>query len=325
MTNKQIYLATLGFSVRKLLYDFIALIFTAAACGVGFLAAEKASGAGFVGLAVGLVAALIVVGIVTHFFGYSLKAGQIAMMTEGIVNGSLPDDVIGEGKKVVKERFGTVAAFYAATRLIKGMFNEIGKGVNALGKAVGSDAGETAANAVNAVVQVIVDYLSDCCLGWVFFRSGQKAVKSVLEGAVLFFRNWKTFLKNMGRVFGVGAASLLGIGGAFTGVFYLVAARFPREFGAMAAELAEIAADGEGEFPAFLTDPKTLMIAAAALCGILVWGFIHSTFIRPFVLVGVLRNYLEAGMNDVPSEESFDELDGMSKKFAKARAELASD
>ena len=90
----------------------------------------------------------------------------------------------------------------------------------------------------------------------------------------------------------------------------------------MAAELAEIAADGEGEFPAFLTDPKTLMIAAAALCGVLVWGFIHSTFIRPFVLTGVLRNYLESGMQDIPTESEFATLEQKSRKFANLRKKL---
>ena len=43
-------------------------------------------------------------------------------------------------------------------------------------------------------------------------------------------------------------------------------------------------------------------------------------FVRPFVLVGVLRNYLKSGMEDIPTEESFALLDGKSERFRKLRA-----
>ena len=323
MSNMEIYSKTISFSVRKLLYDFLALIFLAAACILGFVIADKATNMGLIGLAIGLVVGLIVIGIITHFYGYVYKAGQIAMMTKAITEGELPEDVIGEGKRIVKERFTTVAVFYAATGLIKGIFNELGKGLNAIGRAVGGDNGETVTSVINSVIQVIISYLSDCCLGWVFFRAGQKATKATLEGAVLFFRHGKTFLKNMGRVFGMGAVSLLAIGGVFTGIFYLIDSRFPALFETLAAEITEASARMETEIPEILQDPKVLMIVVAAIGGIIVWSFIHSTFIRPFVLVGVLRNYLESGMKDIPTEDSFDELDSVSKKFAKAHKKLA--
>ena len=51
------------------------------------------------------------------------------------------------------------------------------------------------------------------------------------------------------------------------------------------------------------------------------WGIIHSTFVRPFILVGVLRNYIESGKNEKFSKEDFDKLEGKSKKFKKLRAE----
>ena len=59
------------------------------------------------------------------------------MMTRGVTEGALPDDVISEGKKVVKERFATVAAFYAITSVIKGIFNEISRALIKLDESVG--------------------------------------------------------------------------------------------------------------------------------------------------------------------------------------------
>ena len=71
-----------------------------------------------------------------------------------------------------------------------------------------------------------------------------------------------------------------------------------------------------------LSNPKTLAIAAAVLAGILIWSVIHSAFVRPFILTGVLRNYLLAGKEDIPTEESFAMLDSKSPKFAKFRKQL---
>ena len=312
MTNKEIYSKTIGFSVRKLLYDFLALAILIGGGFLGFIIAEKQFDKGLIGLAIGLVVAIIVIAIFMHFYGYTFKAGQIAMMTKAITEGSLPDDVIGEGKRVVKERFLSVAAFYAVTNIIKGIFAELGRGLNAIGNAVGGDTGSTVTSAISAVIQVIIDYLSDCCLGWVFYRKDEKTTKASLEGAVLFFRHGKTFLKNMGRVFGMGALSLVTIGGVFSGISYLVCTRFPDAFAKLANEIANISSDSDSKFQEFLKDPKILMIVIAVICGIILWSFIHSTFIRPYVLVGVLRNYLESGMNDIPSEDAFAELDGKS-------------
>ena len=55
---------------------------------------------------------------------------------------------------------------------------------------------------------------------------------------------------------------------------------------------------------------------------VIVWSILHSVFIRPFVLTGVLRNYLESGMNDIPSEASFAMLDSKSDKFRKLHQEM---
>jgi len=41
---------------------------------------------------------------------------------------------------------------------------------------------------------------------------------------------------------------------------------------------------------------------------ICVWLIIHDLFIHPFILVGVLRNYMKAGLADSPTEASFSEL-----------------
>ena len=322
MTNKEIYMRTIGFSLRRWLYDALAFIVLAVACTVGFIITDKLTGNGLIGLCGVLVVGLIALYIFLRYVAYTYKAGQIAMMTYGITKGEMPQDVIGEGKKIVKKRFATVAIFYAATRIIKGIFSELGRGITRVGEMIGGNKGESVGNIISSVVQVIVAYLSDCCLGWVFYRSDENAAKATCEGAVLFFRHGKTFVKNMGRVFGMGLASLVVIGGAFTGLFYVIASFFPQTFQVLANEFAEIAAQEGSEIPALLTNPATLMLACAGVGGLVLWTILHNAFVRPLVLTGVLRNYLESGMNDVPTEASFAEVGKKSRKFAKLCGEL---
>jgi hypothetical protein len=52
--------------------------------------------------------------------------------------------------------------------------------------------------------------------------------KATCEGAVLYFKNWKTLIKNMGRVLGLGLISLLVIGGVLGVGYYALFSNFPR-------------------------------------------------------------------------------------------------
>ena len=324
MTNAEIYKKTLTFSIRRLIFDIISLLIVAGLAVGGFFIAEKAFDQGPIGVVIGLVVGLIILAILTRFVSYIYKAGQIAMMTKGITEGELPDDVYKEGKKVVKERFGTVAAFFAVTAAIKGIFTQLGRAITNVGRTIGGDNGGAVGSAISTAINTLVAYLCDCCLGWVFYRKDKGAARATCEGAVLFFKHGKTFAKNMGRIFGMSLLSLLAIGGVFAGIFYFVFTRFPAAFEKLAAEIAAANA-GEEEsqkLMEILSNPKTLVIAVAVAAGIALWSVIHSAFIRPFILTGVLRNYLQAGMEDIPTEESFALLDSKSPKFAKLRKQL---
>ena len=319
MNNKQIYRKTLCFSIRRILWDILAFLVLAGVMAVGFFIAEKSTNQGLIGLLIGAVVGLILLAIFLRWISYKYKAGQIAMMTKGITEGSLPENVLEEGNRIVKSRFRTVAVYFAVTGVIKGIFNQLGRAITATGEAIGGDTGGTVGSAVSSVIQTIVNYLCDCCLGWVFFRKDVKSGKAICEGAVLFFRHGKTLARNLGRIFGIGLASLVPIGGAFTGLFYLIASRFPAVFERFFTELRQ----STEKIPAWLNNPTILMVVVAAIGGLIVWSMIHAAFIRPFVLVGVLRNYINSGINDIPTEDSFSQLDSKSPKFKKLHEQEA--
>lgn len=322
MDNKEIYKKTLGFSLRRFLWDFLAVIAFCAITVGAFFIAESTANNGLIGLVIGLVLGGIAAYLILHYIAFTYKAGQIAMMTKGVTEDKLPDDVIGAGKKIVKERFTTVAAYYVVTGAIKGVFNQIGQGISAVGNAVGGDTGGAIGSSISAVINTVIAYLCDCCLGWVFYRKDEKATKATCEGAVIFFKHGKTLLKNLGRVFGIGIISLLVIGGIFFGISYVIMINFPDFFNSLSQAIIEAGAETSTTLPDFIYNVNTLTLISALVIGIAFWAILHSVFVRPFVLVGVLRNFMKSGIDDIPTEESFKELDSKSKKFAKLHSEL---
>ena len=92
MDNMAVYKKTIGFSLRRLGWDFLSLLILAAASGAGFLIADKTTNKGLIGLAIGLVIGIVILVVIVRWTSYQYKAGQIAMMTRGVTEGSLPDD-----------------------------------------------------------------------------------------------------------------------------------------------------------------------------------------------------------------------------------------
>jgi len=321
MDNKSIYKKTIGFSLWRVLWDLIAFIVFIVFSAAGFVIANQTSDKGFAGLAIGAVLGGICAGVFLHFVAYTYKAGQIAMMTEGVVSGKLPENTVKEGRKIVKERFTTVAAYYAVTGVIKGIFRQIGNGITAVGQAVGGNNGNAVGSTISSVINTIVDYLCDCCLGWVFYKKDESAGKATLEGAAIFFKHGKTLIRNLGRIFGISLASFVVIGGIFTVIAYLITLLFPEAMTALSNETIEVLTNAGKEVPEFLHDITIFSWACSGIVGVIMWGILHSTFVRPFILVGVLRNFINSGKDEKITESDYKELDQKSKKFAKLHSE----
>ena len=115
----------------------------------------------------------------------------------------------------------------------------------------------------------------------------------------------------------MGLVSLILVGGAFTGVFYLIFNSFPEMFNNLSTTIYQVLESGEGDISPLMYDPQFLKLYVSLIFGIILWSSFHGVLVRPFILVGVLRNYMAAGQQDIPSEADFAELDRKSPRFAK--------
>ncbi len=317
MTNFQIYKKILSFSLFKLLVDFVSLAILIGACVAGFFIANASTSRALIGLVIGFVIGIILAILISVFISNRIKAAQIAMMVKGITEGQLPERSFSEGFKEIKGRFGKITAFFFVTNAIKGIFRQIGQAINKIGTAIGGNVGNGITSAIDSAVQTLLSYLCDCCLAWTFYRKEQNTAIAACEGAVIFFKHGKTLVRNVGRIFGLGAASFLLIGGAFFGISFAIFYQFPGIFQGLANEILEVAARNGGEVPNWITNTTVLTAFITGIGAIVLWSFVHDVFIRPFILVGVMKNFMEAGMKDTPTEKDFAELDARSPRFAK--------
>ena len=88
MKNSEIYSRTLKFSVMRLVRTVLCVVMLAALPLIAFVATGLAGldeTAQLAATGVAFIVALIVFYLVAHFGGYLLTAGQVAMITEGVV------------------------------------------------------------------------------------------------------------------------------------------------------------------------------------------------------------------------------------------------
>ena len=317
MNNFHVYKKTLVFSFIRFFLGLLSLLILAGAIIGGFFIMEKVNNKGLIGLAIGLVVGVIVCILINIFVDNRFQAAQIGMMATGVADGKLPDHIVSAGLKEVKGRFAKLTLFFMVTGAIKGIFRQIGNGLNKVGRAVGGDVGEGVTSAINTGIQILIGYLCDCCLGWVMYNKNVGVAKAACQGAVIFFKHGKTLIRNVGRIFGMGFLSLAVFGGGFFGLGVLISKQFPQMFTTLSKEIIEFSTRENVNIAAWVTEPNNLMLIASGIVALILWSMIHSLLIRPFILVGVLRNFMTAGLKDRPTEEEFNELSSKFPKFAK--------
>ena len=321
MTNFEVYKKTLKFSIVSFLVGLLQLAIVIGAAVAGFFMMDKATDKALIGLVVGFLIGLVISILISVFVINKIKAAQIAMMAIGVVDNKLPDNVYQAGFAEVKGRFAKITGFFIVMGLIKGVFRQIGRGITKVGQAVGGNTGGSIGSMIDSGIQILIAYLADCCLGWVMYNKEKGVAEAACEGAVIFFKRGKTLIRNVGRIFGMGFLSLVVIGGAFFGISYLISNQLPYLFNELAREITEFAArENITDLPEFFKDPKMLMLVICAFIALALWGIIHSVLIRPFILVGVLNNFMKSGLEEKITNEDFEAVAKKSPKFAKLRA-----
>ena len=323
MTNFQVYKKTLPLSIIKFGVDMFALAVVVGFSIAGFFIFNSSSDMGILGLFIGLVVGILAAVGINIFITNRVQAAQIAMMCKGVTEDKLPEHTVKAGFNEIKGRFGKITLFFLITGAIKSIFKQIGRTINQIGTAVGGQVGNGVTSAIDGAIQTVIAYLCDCCLAWIFYRKDVNAFKAGCEGAVIFFKHGKTLIRNIGRIFGMGLLSFVLAGGAIFGILFAIFMQFPALFVALGKEITEIGIRTEIDIPEFVSNPTLLTAVACGIVAIVLWSSLHSVLGRPFILVGVMRNFMNAGIKDIPTEKDFATLAEKSPKFAKLQNRIS--
>ncbi len=323
MTNFQVYKKTLPLSIIKFGVDMFALAVVVGLSIAGFFIFNSSSDMGILGLFIGLVVGILAAVGINIFITNRVQAAQIAMMCKGVTEDKLPEHTVRAGFNEIKGRFGKITLFFLITGAIKSIFKQIGRTINQIGTAVGGQVGNGVTSAIDGAIQTVIAYLCDCCLAWIFYRKDVNAFKAGCEGAVIFFKHGKTLIRNIGRIFGMGLLSFVLAGGAIFGILFAIFMQFPALFGALSKEIIEVATRNQIELPDFVSNITVLTAVACGIVAIVLWSSLHSVLGRPFILVGVMSNFMNAGIKDIPTEKDFATLAEKSPKFAKLQNRIS--
>jgi len=135
--------------------------------------------------------------LVMHYAGYMVKAAHIAIITEAVTTGNIPDNMVKTGAEMVKARFGATNVYFVLDNLISGAVKQL---QNAVGK-IDNIFGEipvigTIIKFVQVFIGIALGYIDECCLGYTFYKKEDGAFKAGCDGVAVYFQNAKHLLKS---------------------------------------------------------------------------------------------------------------------------------
>ena len=345
MTSFSIYKSTFRFTLMRILTGLLSVLLIVGLPVIAFLVTGSAEDeTRIIVCIIALIAACIIVGLLSHFVGYIFRAGQIAVAANAIKEDKLPENAYEEGKAAVKKRFGTVAVFFAIEKVINAIVSQLTSGVTKLTDKLGknNDTVQTIGTVVSIVINAMLKFMCACCMGWVFIHPDTNAWRSALDGAILYFKNWKDLLKNTGKVIGFGLLSLILIGGLMFGASHLVMhnnSALVEMTEALETHLKEMdtqelaatlsteeeSTEKTAETVSFLQNLTAAQwrLIFEGVVALILWGIIHSALVDPYIMISVMNRYIPAGLANPPARENDSKLAELSKSYKKALAEAA--
>jgi hypothetical protein len=202
MNANEIFRKTMPFVWAKLLLGIATIVVSALILAIllGIAWLFKSPGVGFFMVIIWLALTGIVRFILNHYIGFLIKAGHIAVITEAVTTGKVPDNQVAYGKQAVKERFATSNIYFILDKLVAGAVRQIQRVVGKVTDAMSAIPGMGAVTGLaQFFVSISLGYIDECCLGYTFYKKEQKAFKSGADGVVIYWQNIKALLASAAK------------------------------------------------------------------------------------------------------------------------------
>ena len=286
-----------------LAFGMASILFVAVMLGLGFVASSLAGGAGGVLLFVVLVVVAGLWGLAKlaqRYVLYMVKIGHVAVVTQLVVNGSLPEGAnqFTYGKDKVVSHFGSASALFAVDQLVAASVHQVLSWLTSLtslpGGCLARVPGLQALGAVaRRILDIAANYIDEAVMSYVLQRGEEDVWQAAADGVVLYAQSWKRLLTTSAIL-----ALLVSVVWVAGFVLFLLAglATYP-VFGAP----AEI----DGVAYGFIVALPALFLAS-----IFQW-----LLVDPLATVAMVVSYNKAIVGQTPSVDLYAQLEGVSPGF----------
>ena len=224
--------------------------------------------------------------LVMRYAGYIIKAAHIAVITQAVTTGSVPENMVEVGKDMVKERFGATNVYFVLDSLISGAVKQLQNVVGKIDNVFGNIPGVSAiVSFVQIFIGIALGYIDECCLGYTFYKKDEGAFKAGCDGVAVYFQNAKHLLKS------AAVTTLIVMGGTFLAWVIPFAIAF--------------AICGALDVSAFFAFVLALSVALV----------LKSAFIDSFMLVKTMVSYMQVAPSTEVTFDIYGKLCKISSKF----------
>jgi len=230
---------------------------------------------------------------IRDYINYMIKSAHVAVIADMAVKGGVPEgfNMYNYGVSKVKKFFVASNVLFAVDRLVSGSVKQIQRVFGGIGEFLKFIPGVKAlTQIINMFVDIILNYLDECIMGYIFLNEGQNVWKSAADGVVLYAQNWKTILKTGVKIL------------AFLLVFFLISFLI---FNGVFAGIF----NGIDSLESGLATPIAWVMTVVFVL-VLKWAILDS-----IIMIYMMTNYLKVAYGAQPSYDLYGKLQGMSKKF----------
>ena len=230
---------------------------------------------------------------VRDYINYMIKAAHVAVVADMAIKGGVPEgfNMYNYGVSKVKKCFVASNVLFAVDRLVSGSVRQIQRVFGGIGEFLKFIPGiKGLTQILNMFVDIILNYLDECIMAYIFLNEGQNVWKSAADGVVLYAQNWKTILKTGGKIL------------LFLLIFSLIAFL-------IFLPISKGIFGGVDSLESGLAMPIAWAITIAFVL-VLKWAILDS-----IIMIYMMCGYLKVAYGAQPSYDLYGKLQGMSKKF----------
>jgi hypothetical protein len=262
--------------------------------GLLLLMAKIFGGGGALIFIIGLAVLFGLLKLIQRYVLYMIKAGHIAVITELIHKGALPDNTsqIQYGKQIVTGLFKELSVLFVVDQLVSGTIKAFNQTVVRIAEMIPIPGVESLGKLAGMIINYAVTYVDESILSFNLAQKEKNIWESAKKGVILYAQNWKPILTN---AVGLTVVSIVGLVG------FVLIMLIP--FGILSA----------------MTHNGTLK-AFWLFCALTLGYGLKLSLINPFCLIATIITYNRAIEGQEPNSEWENKLERVSDKFKELKS-----